>query len=110
MCRVELALTITSSAGMAVAQLPGSAACRVPIVSGRRTAPYSAASSAAHPVSVKGARSPDTSARSPPKAGPINPPSSEAACTNQYSLASCVALQPPSWANISVHCTAWQRC
>ena len=93
--QVKLALTMTSSSGMAFAQLADSASFRVPIVSGRRMAPYSAASSAAHPVSVKGARSPDTSASSPPKAGPINPPSSEAACTAQYSSASCLALQAP---------------
>ena len=93
--QIEHALTMTSSTGLAVAQLAGSSSFRVPIVSGRRTAPYSAASSAAHPVSVKGARSPDTSASSPPKAGPISPPSSEAACAARYSSASCLALHPP---------------
>ena len=93
--QVKLALTMTSSSGMAFAELADSASARVPIVSGRRTAPYSAASSAAHPVSVKGARSPDASASSPPRAGPTKPPSSEAACTAQYSSASCLTLPAP---------------
>ena len=69
---------------LTTAAATGGAAAACFRVSGSLRKPYRAATAAAAPVKVKGARMPTASARMPPTAGPSRPPRRAAACADWF--------------------------